>query len=66
MVSGNKTMVLKIQRAVNKHVRIMFNLKSKNSVKMVMKHSNILNLQQMREFEIASIMHNYVHKKLLP
>jgi len=62
--NGNKTMILKLQRTVNKFICLIFKFKPRDSVKQIMRQNNVMTIIQLREFEIACFMHKYLHKRL--
>jgi len=53
------------QRAVNKFIRIVFKLKSHDSVTTITRQNKILTInQQTMEHDTARLMHNYLHDTL--
>ena len=59
---GNESKVQEIQRICNKFIRLVFNLKRHDSVKMIMKQNGQLNIKQMYQIELAIFMYKTVKK----
>ena len=62
---GNETMINKLQCAVNKLMRSIFNVGKRQTVSYVMKDNNLLTIHQIRDLEIATFEYNFTNK-LLP
>ena len=63
--NGNKTTVQKIQRIVNKFIRMIFGLHHRASVTNIMKDNGIMTIDQINKLELCSFMYKYT-KNLLP
>ena len=63
--NGNKTTVQKIQRIVNKFIRMIFGLHHRASVTNIMKDNGIMAIDQINKLELCSFMYKYT-KNLLP
>ena len=59
---GNESKVREIQRICDKFIRLVFNLKRHDSVKMIMKQSGLLNIKQIYQVELAIFMCKTVKK----
>ena len=62
---GYKTMINKLQCAVNKLMRSIFNVGKRQTVSYVMKDNNLLTIHQIRDLEIATFVYKFMNK-LLP
>ena len=62
---GNETMINKLQCAVNKLMRSIFNVGKRQTVSYVMKHNSLLTIRQIRDIEIATFVYKFMNK-LLP
>ena len=62
---GNETMINKLQCAVNKLMRSIFNVGKRQTVSYVMKDNNLLTVRQIRDLEIATFVYKFINK-LLP
>ena len=62
---GNETMINKLQCAVNKLMRSIFNVGKRQTVSHVMKDNNLLTIRQIRDLKIATFVHKFTNK-LLP
>ena len=62
---GNETMINKLQCAVNKLVRSIFNVGKRQTVSYVMKDNSLLTIRQIRDIEIATFVYKFMNK-LLP
>ena len=61
----NKTTVQKIQRIVNKFIRMIFGLHHRVSVTNIMKDNGMMTIDQINKLELCSFMYKYT-KNLLP
>ena len=59
---GNESKVRELQRICNKFIRLVFNLKRHDSVKMIMKQNGLLNIKQIYQVELAIFMYKTVKK----
>ena len=59
---GNESKVQELQRICNKFIRLVFNLKRHDSVKMIMKQNGLLNIKQIYQVELAIFMYKTVKK----
>ena len=53
---GNKVMVDKLQRSMNKFVRMMFGLSKRDGVSEILKSHNVMSIKQLQFREIAVLM----------
>ena len=58
-------MINKLQCAVNKWMRSIFNVGKRQTVSYVMKDSSLLTIRQIRDVEIATFVYKFMNK-LLP
>ena len=56
----NKTMIKHLQTVVNKFIKIIFGLNTRESVKDVMQKHSIFSINQLKELETASFMYKYL------
>ena len=59
---GNETRILQSQRICNKFIRLVFDLKKRDSVKNVMKQNRLLTIKQIYHGELAVFMYKTVKK----
>ena len=59
---GNESKVQEIQRICNKFIRLVFNLKRHDSVKIIMKQNGLLSIKQIYQVELAIFMYKTVKK----
>ena len=62
---GNETMINKLQYAVNKLMRSIFNVGKRQTVSYVMKDNSLLTIRQIRDIEIPTFVYIFM-SKLLP
>ena len=62
---GNETMINKLQCAVNKLMRSIFNVGKRQTVSYVMKDNSLLTIRKIRDIEIATFVCKFMNK-LLP
>ena len=62
---GNASMIYKLQCTENKFIRLIFNLNYRISVTYIMKENEIMSVEQLYKFEIASFMYQHFFN-LLP
>ena len=60
---GNESQIQELQRICNKFIRLVFNLKRRESVRTVMKENGLLTIKQMYQVELAIFMFGTVKKK---
>ena len=58
-------MINKLQCAVNKLMRFIFNVGKRQTISYVMKDNNLLTIHQIRDLEIATFVYKFMNK-LLP
>ena len=54
---GNETMINKLQCAVNKLMRSIFNVGKRQTMSYVMKDNNLLTIRQIKDLEITIFVH---------
>ena len=59
---GNESKMQQLQRICNKFIRLVFNLKRRESVRTVMKENGLLTIKQMYQVELAIFMSRTVKK----
>ena len=59
---GNETMINKLQCAVNKLMRSIFNVGKRQTVSYVIKDDNLLTIRQIRDLEIATFVYKFMNK----
>ena len=59
---GNESKIQQLQRICNKFIRLVFNLKRRESVRTIMKENGLLTIKQMYLVELAIFMSRTVKK----
>ena len=59
---GNESQIQELQRICNKFIRLVFNLKRRESVRTVLKENGLLTIKQMYQVELAIFMFGTVKK----
>ena len=62
---GNESKIQQLQRICNKFIRLVFNLKRRESVRTIMKENGLLTIKQMYQVELAIFMLRTVKKNHL-
>ena len=60
--NGNKTIFKKLQSTANNFIRLIFEIRQKDSVKNLMKAKNLLSINQLMKREITYFMYKYCNK----
>ena len=62
---GNESKIQQLQRICNQFIRLVFNLKRRESVSTIMKENGLLTIKQMYQVELAFFMFRTVKKKII-
>ena len=61
---GNKTILQRMQAISNKYFRLIYNLDRMESVRVILKSHNVLNIHQNYNYHVCRLMHKAVNNEL--